>query len=204
VPLNGFWKTRPIRCARRCSGQRVTSRPASRIVPASTENAPATALRSVDFPEPLVPTTTRNEPSSSVRSTPRSARTSFGVPWLKVFATPRSSSTATSPQPPADLGERERREHEDRGDQLQVVRVEPGAERDRDQESEDERPHERAGYDEPHLVRADQCLPDDDAREPPDHHADPHLHVGEPLVLGKQRPGEGNEADGDLTPEDAH
>ena len=57
VPLNGFWKTRPISDARRCSGQRVTSVPSRRIVPASTRNVPATAFSSVDLPEPFVPMT---------------------------------------------------------------------------------------------------------------------------------------------------
>ena len=67
VPLNGFWNTRPIIAARRCSGQRVMSAPPRLIVPASTKNVPATALSSVDLPEPLVPMTTTNEPSSMVR-----------------------------------------------------------------------------------------------------------------------------------------
>ena len=98
VPLNGFWNTRPMSDARRCSGQRrdVRARPAESS-PRSTKNPPATALSSVDFPDPFVPMTMTNEPSSTVRSTPRSARTSFGVPALKVLKTLRSSSTATSP-----------------------------------------------------------------------------------------------------------
>ena len=79
VPLKGFWKTRPISLARRCSGQRVTSRSARRIRPSSTRNVPATAFKSVDLPEPFVPTTTTNEPAGINRLTSRKARTSLGV-----------------------------------------------------------------------------------------------------------------------------
>ena len=50
VPLNGFWNTRPISVARRCSGQRVMSFPSRRIVPWLGVNDPATALSRVDFP----------------------------------------------------------------------------------------------------------------------------------------------------------
>ena len=85
VPASGSWKTRPISLARRCSGQPVISRPASRIVPASTRNDPATAFRVVLLPEPLVPITTTKLPGSTVRSTPRRARTSSGVPGLNVL-----------------------------------------------------------------------------------------------------------------------
>ena len=46
---------------------------------------PATAFSSVDLPDPLVPMTTTNEPSSIESVTPRSARTSFGVPALNVL-----------------------------------------------------------------------------------------------------------------------
>ncbi len=80
VPLNGFWKTRPMAEARRCSGQRVTSRPPSRIAPESGGVVPATQFSMVDLPDPLVPMTTTNDPSSTFRSTPASARTSLGVP----------------------------------------------------------------------------------------------------------------------------
>ena len=85
VPLKGFWKTRPMSVARRCSGQRVTSWPARRMLPRSTRNVPATAFSSVDLPEPFVPMTMTNEPGSMVRLTPCSARTSFGVPGWKVL-----------------------------------------------------------------------------------------------------------------------
>ncbi len=68
--------------------------PASRIVPDSIGNDPATAFSVVLLPEPLVPITTTKLPGSSVRSTPRSARTSSGVPGLNVLKTPCSSSSA--------------------------------------------------------------------------------------------------------------
>ena len=43
---------------------------------------------------------------------------------------------------------------------------------------------------------ADERLPQDHAREPPDDHADAHLDVGEPLVLGEDRPRERHQAVG--------
>ena len=79
MPLNGFWKTRPISEARRCSGQRVRSRPARRMAPRSTKKVPATAFSSVDLPEPFVPMTITNPCGWIVRLTSRRARTSFGV-----------------------------------------------------------------------------------------------------------------------------
>src|SRR6188768_2385185 len=78
--------------ARRCSAQRVMLRPATKMRPASTKNVPATALSSVDFPEPLVPMMRRNEPVSSRSETLRSARTSFGVPGLNVLVMSEISS----------------------------------------------------------------------------------------------------------------
>ena len=63
VPLNGFWNTRPISAARRCSGHAVISAPSSLMLPASTGNPPATALSSVDFPEPDGPTTATISPA---------------------------------------------------------------------------------------------------------------------------------------------
>ena len=66
MPLNGFWNTRPMSFARRCSGHFVIVWPASVIVPLSAMNEPATALRSVDLPDPLVPMMIRNEPGSQV------------------------------------------------------------------------------------------------------------------------------------------
>ena len=65
VPLKGFWKTRPMSLARRCSGQAVMSSPASRICPWSSGKLPATALSSVDFPEPLPPRISTKAPSGT-------------------------------------------------------------------------------------------------------------------------------------------
>ena len=80
VPLKGFWNTRPMRAARRCSGHRVMSCPANSMRPRSTKKLPEMAFCRVDFPEPLVPMTTTKEPSSTLRSTPWRALTSFSVP----------------------------------------------------------------------------------------------------------------------------
>src|SRR5207249_1112081 len=119
-----------------------------RMVPSSTKKLPATALRSVDFPEPFVPMTIRNEPASRIRSTPWSARTSFGVSGLKVLRTPRTSSTRAPPQSLAEPGQHQGGEHEERGDELQIVRFEARAERNGDEQSEEQRPHHRAGDEE--------------------------------------------------------
>src|SRR5262245_59183055 len=116
VPLNGFWKTRPIIDARRCSGQRVTLRPAMSIEPRSTMKLPATVLSIVDFPEPFVPMTMTNDPSSISSDTPRRARTSFGVPSKNVLRRSRSCSMPFHFL--QEHGQDERAEHKERGHQL--------------------------------------------------------------------------------------
>src|SRR6185369_10138840 len=106
-------------------------------VPPSTKKLPATALSSVDFPEPFVPITVTNEPSSICRETLRSARTSFRVPAKNVFCRSRSCS-----MPPHLLhGHRhdQRAEDEDRRHELEVVRVQAPAQRDRDDQSKEDR-----------------------------------------------------------------
>src|SRR5262249_32212024 len=135
VPLNGFWKTRPMNFALRCSGQRVTSRSFRRMVPASTKKLPATALSSVDFPEPFVPMTITNSARSMSRLTPRSARTSLGVSAWNVLVMPRASSMVGPPLHPVEQPrEHQRDEDEAGGDQLQVVRVHPPAQGNGDQQ----------------------------------------------------------------------
>src|SRR5436853_6537430 len=117
--------------ARRCSGQRVTSCPAIEMAPRSTKKLPATALSSVDFPEPFVPITVTKEPSSICRDTLRSARTSFSVPAKNVFCSSRSCS-----MPPHLLhrGRHDQRaEHEDRRYELEVIRVQAPAQCDGDE-----------------------------------------------------------------------
>ncbi len=101
---------------------------------------------------------------------------------------------AAHPRLDTSVGQDERDEHEDRGDQLEVVRVETAAQRDRDEQPEEHRAHHRAGDDEAELPRPDQRLADDDAGESPHHHADAHLHVGEALILREQRAGERHQA----------
>src|SRR5882672_302682 len=101
------------------------------MLPSSTKNVPATALRKVDLPEPLVPMMTTQEPGSSVILTPRSEWTSFGVPGLKVFLIERISSMgAPQPRLAEELRHDERDENEAGGDELEVVGIEPPAERD--------------------------------------------------------------------------
>ena len=137
VPASGSWNTRPISLARRCSGQPLSSRPASRMVPASMGNAPATALSVVLLPDPLVPITTTKLPGSIASSRPRRARTSSGVPGLKVFQTSHISSNAISSAPHGlcfeavrkRFGQHERRKHKDSRDELQIIGVETPAAR---------------------------------------------------------------------------
>ena len=101
MPVNGFWNTRPISRARRCSLHRVTSRPSRNIRPRPCPRLPAMAPSRLDFPEPLVPRTTVKLPRANSRSIASSARTSFGVPGWKTWETASSrratSGTAWSP-----------------------------------------------------------------------------------------------------------
>src|SRR5947209_8255199 len=149
VPLNGFWKTRPISFARRCSGQREMSWPAMDIAPRSSGNVPATALRSVDFPDPFVPMTVTKDPSSIVSETPLSARTSFGVPAKKVFSTSRNCSMFSPlhsrQELRQELRQHERAEDEERRHELQVVRIEAPSQRQGDDQPEEDRSHDGDG-----------------------------------------------------------
>src|SRR5205085_7300742 len=205
VPANGFWKTRPTSLARLCSGHAVTSSPAIRMEPSSTSKLPATALRSVDFPEPLVPITMRNEPSSIDRLTPRSARTSFGVSAWNVL---RMAPTSSMRPPPAhsreEIGKHERRKHKQRRQQFEVVRIQARTQRNRDEKTEQDRSHRCAHNQEPEACAADERLAEDYARKPPYHHADSHLHVGKPLVLREQCAGEGSKPIGHREAENHH
>src|SRR5690348_14595787 len=137
VPLNGFWNTRPINLARRNSGHAVTSWPAIRTLPLSTKNVPAIAFSNVDLPDPFVPITTTNDPPSSVRSTPCSDRTSLGPPGLNVFVTFCSLSMRHRHPLRSKLYQEvrndKRDEYEQGRDQLEIVRVQPPPQRDRDE-----------------------------------------------------------------------
>src|SRR4051794_68075 len=109
------------------------------MVPVSTMKVPATAFSSVDFPEPLVPMTMRNEPDGKVRETSVSALTSLGVPGLKVFEMRRISSMGSSHlgqgapagaarlQPVGHVGQHQRGEYKNGGDEFEVVRAEAPA-----------------------------------------------------------------------------
>src|SRR6266478_2914560 len=195
VPLKGFWNTRPISWARACSSHRVTSRPASRMVPSSTRNVPATAFSRVDFPEPLVPMMITQEPAASSWFTPRRERISLGVPELNVFATPRISSMG-NPQAlfAQKLRHDEGAEHEHCRDQLQVVGTKTPPQRHSDQQPEEHRTHHRADDRSAKLVCSCECYHDNDACQPPYHHSDSHAHVREPLVLRQQGSGQRHEA----------
>ena len=68
----------------------LTRRPAMRISPSVTVSSPATALSSVDLPQPEGPTSTRKPPSSTARSMPFSTST-----WPKRFTRLSISRNAT-------------------------------------------------------------------------------------------------------------
>src|SRR5262245_36525673 len=101
--------------------------------PLSTRNVPATALRSVDFPEPLVPMMIRNELGSNRSETLRSARTSFGVPGLKVLVMLETSSMSGGGrfcwrhrfQLAQKRGRYECNENKCGSDEFKVIRVQP-------------------------------------------------------------------------------
>src|SRR5215831_8562283 len=95
--------------------------PARLIEPVSMMNVPATAFSKVDFPEPFVPMMIRNEPVSNRSDTPRNARTSFGVPGLKVLAMSEISSMSgpLGFEFAHQCGRDERDENEGGGDELQ-------------------------------------------------------------------------------------
>src|SRR5262245_48891322 len=117
------------------------------MVPISTGNVPATALSRVDFPEPFVPMTITNEPGSRTRSMPRKARTSLAVPAWNVFAIWVSSSISSRSaiaHPRQGIRQDQRDEHKDGSHQLEIVRIQSCAQRDRDQQAEQDRPHHRA------------------------------------------------------------
>src|SRR4030095_15860884 len=82
--------------ARRDSGHLVMSAPSTLIFPESTKKEPATAFNSVDFPDPFVPMMMTNDPSWTFSPTSRSARSSLGVPALKILLTLAISSMGRS------------------------------------------------------------------------------------------------------------
>src|SRR3954451_6369122 len=136
-----------------------------RIAPRSTGKLPAAAFSSVDFPEPFVPMTVTNDPSSISSDTPRNARTSFGVPWKNVFSNSRSCSMSF--HFPRQRRQHERAENEDRRHELEVVRIQPPPQRQRDDQSKKHRAHDRADQRGADAVRPDQRAADDDAGQPP-------------------------------------
>src|SRR5918993_1636370 len=105
------------------------------MVPTSGRNEPATALRSVDFPDPFVPMMIRKEPCGSSSETSKSARTSLTVPRLNVFDSRLMCSIGSRrlrgrrplalTEPPRQIGHHQRGEHENGRDQFEIVRVEP-------------------------------------------------------------------------------
>src|SRR5438270_1823815 len=131
------------------------------IAPRSTKKLPATALSSVDFPEPFVPITVTNDPSSICSETLRRARTSFGVPAKNVFCKSRSCSM------PSHLLRRrrqhERAEDEDRRHEFEVVRIQAPAQCHGDDQSKEDRAEDRAGERGADAVRSDEGAADDHA-----------------------------------------
>src|SRR5660397_63797 len=105
-------------------------------------------LRRVDLPAPLEPITVTNSPGARCRDTSFSATRAFTVPGANVLLMFSSFSTslllvdrgglgdggeavphgAAQPREALPLRQHEREHHEDRRDQLHVVRVEAGHE----------------------------------------------------------------------------
>src|SRR5262245_17955203 len=121
--------------------------PARLIEPVSTMNVPATAFSNVDLPEPFEPMMIKNEPVSSRSDTPRKARTSFGVPRLKVLAMLEISSMSGGGglrgrfQFAQQCGRDQRYEHKRGGYQFQIIRIQSPAQRDGHEQPEEHRPH---------------------------------------------------------------
>ncbi len=82
-------------------GRAVTGRPLATTVPEVGGEKPATALRSVDFPQPDGPSRHTNSPGATSRSMPSSATTS-APPEVKTFRTPRTAiaGAAVTPRAP--------------------------------------------------------------------------------------------------------
>src|SRR5690625_716619 len=221
VPASGSWNTRPMWAARRKSGSRVTSSPSTVTVPVSGGSLPAMTLSIVDFPAPLEPMTVANSPGSSRSEMPWRASRSFGVPAKNVLLTSVSSSMSrtsrrggrrrgaaqgpqrTDPPEHAPLGQEERDDDEDGGDELHVVGVEepdPQGELDGDPVQHGaEHDGERGDEDD---TRAEDRLAEDDRGQAGDDEPDPHRDVGEPLVLGDDRPAQADQPVGQRQPED--
>src|SRR4051794_22856323 len=125
------------------------------IAPPSTKKLPATALSSVDFPEPFVPMTMTNDPSSICSDTPRSARTSFGVPAKNVFCNSRSCSMPSHFHLLHQHRHHQRAEDEDRGDELEIVRIQSPPQRERDDQSKEHGAYDRARQRGADAVRSD-------------------------------------------------
>jgi len=128
-------------------GPRSDILPASSIVPPSGRKVPATALRSVLLPEPLVPmmpakaavfyvevdAAQRSHSVGSAREEGLSAANDPKHGGLKEFAA----------QHAGPAGQHQRREDEPGGHELEVVGIEAPAQRDRHQQAEEDRAHDR-------------------------------------------------------------
>src|SRR5690349_19499262 len=106
--------------------------------------------------------TITKEPSSIVSDTPRSARTSFGVPAKNVLRNSRSCSTASHFL--HQRRQQERAEDEDGGDELEIVRIEAPAQREGDDQAEEHRAEDSAEERGADAVRAEVGARDDHAR----------------------------------------
>ena len=200
VPLNGFWKTRPISLARRCSGQRVTSWPAMRIAAGVGEERAGDGVEQRRLSRAVG--ADDDDERAVVDASGRhlaSARTSLGVPALNVLA------TALRPQawrrlPAAAAGCRAGSGSTSAANtktaviSLRSLGLRPARSAMATSSRNSTEPITAPMITSPSCVRADQRLADDDARQPPDHHADAHLHVGEALVLREQRAGQRDQA----------
>src|SRR5260370_25044434 len=143
------------------------------MLPSSTKNVPATALRKVDLPEPLVPMMITHEPGSRVRLTPRSERTSLGLPELKVLAMERTSSMcAPQPRLAKELRHDECDEDETGGGELEIVWNEAPAEGDSHHQPKKDGSHHNPNQSQAPPHGAYQRVADDDSCQAPNGQAD--------------------------------
>src|SRR5215469_17509911 len=132
------------------------------MFPLSTGNVPSTAFRKVDFPEPFVPMMMTHDPAETSRLTRRRERTSLGVPAWNVFVTSRTSSMgAAQPPSPNELRHNQRKEHENCGNQLQIIGTQPPAQRHCHQQTEQDGTHHRTGERQTQLIGSYQRFSND-------------------------------------------
>jgi len=76
--------------------------------------------------------------------------------------------------------------NKERRHQLQVVGIESPAQGNGYEQAEKNGAQDGSGDGHPDTGTSHQRLPNDNAGQPPDHHANPHLHIGKTLILSQK------------------